>query len=478
MTMNSRKMNNNSLMRVSTVLFLAFALIASACIFPLGIQTGATTIGSKNPNEPNNPIPANGTTNVPISTNLTWVGNPEGDNVTYDVYFGFNSTPLKVASNQSKTIYKPATMNYSTKYYWRIIAWDNHSNSTAGQLWSFTTIITNSPPVFGTPSPTNGSTGQLLDFIWSIPINDSEGNAFSWTIHSSNGQVNSGTNATNGTKTLSLSGLAYSTTYKVWVNATDIGGSDLYTRKWYTFTTKQQTELTVNITKPLENKFYVNNVEKSISLPGNTIVYGKLTITADVTSDSGVTRVEFWVDGKLKFNDTEAPYEHLWQPVISFNGLSLTHTIKVIAYDSEGHNATAQINVTKWRFHPLPFILAGVALASRLVLHTTVVGLFYKVQESRFSVSFYAIRAHYKTVGPFQLRKGTIHFKSCTGGIIIGPTTLTKIGPFHKFAIGSFTFIGGLSGERTGLGGALLSRLLQPRNTGGTLLNLARSLRQ
>ena len=61
---------------------------------------------------------------------------------------------------------------------------------------------------------------------------------FSWTIQCSNGQINSGTGASNGTKSLALSGLAYSTTYKVWVNATDPTGSGLYTRKWYTFTTQ------------------------------------------------------------------------------------------------------------------------------------------------------------------------------------------------------------------------------------------------
>ena len=97
----------------------------------------------------------------------------------------------------------------------------------------------NQPPVFGTPTPVNGSANNLLSLTWSIPINDPEGNLFSWTIQCSNGQTNSGTGASNGTKSLALSGLAYSTTYKVWVNATDPTGSGLYTRRWYTFTTKQ-----------------------------------------------------------------------------------------------------------------------------------------------------------------------------------------------------------------------------------------------
>jgi hypothetical protein len=96
----------------------------------------------------------------------------------------------------------------------------------------------NNPPVFGTPSPANRSTANKLSLTWSIPINDLEGDQFSWTIQCSNGQNNSGTGAINGTKSLSLSGLVYSTIYKIWVNATDPTGSNLYTRKWYTITPK------------------------------------------------------------------------------------------------------------------------------------------------------------------------------------------------------------------------------------------------
>jgi hypothetical protein len=106
---------------------------------------------------------------------------------------------------------------------------------TMGTYINGTYIPKNDPPVFGMPSPTNGSTGNSLSFSWSIPINDPEGNTLRWTVQCSNGQTNSATGASNGTKSLSLSGLAYSTVYKVWVNATDETGSGLYTRKWYTF---------------------------------------------------------------------------------------------------------------------------------------------------------------------------------------------------------------------------------------------------
>ncbi|MCJ7697624.1 MAG: hypothetical protein MUO73_04770, partial [Thermoplasmata archaeon] len=40
----------------------------------------------------------------------------------------------------------------------------------------------NTPPVFGSPSTGNGSTGNPLSFTWSIPINDPEGDSFNWVI--------------------------------------------------------------------------------------------------------------------------------------------------------------------------------------------------------------------------------------------------------------------------------------------------------
>jgi hypothetical protein len=97
----------------------------------------------------------------------------------------------------------------------------------------------NQPPEFGIPTPANDSKWNLLNLTWSIPISDPEGDPFSWMIQCNNGQVNRGSGALNGTKSLMLSDLAYLTTYKVWVNATDPTGSKIYTRRWYSFTLSQ-----------------------------------------------------------------------------------------------------------------------------------------------------------------------------------------------------------------------------------------------
>ncbi len=189
-------------------------------------ETSATIIEENlPPYQPSSPSPANGATNAPISSDLSWTGgdpNP-GDTVTYDVYFGTSSNPLKIVSNQSALTYNPGTLNYVTTYYWKIIAWDGSGESTAGPLWVFTTKA-NSPPVFGAPSPANGSAGNPLSLIWSIPINDPDGNTFSWSIQCSNGESNSGSSATNGTKSLALSGLSLSMTYTVMVHLLDLYG--------------------------------------------------------------------------------------------------------------------------------------------------------------------------------------------------------------------------------------------------------------
>ena len=113
------------------------------------------------------------------------------------------------------------------------IAFDD---SYTRRWYTFTTKQVDNPPLFGTPSPTNGSTDEPINLTWSILISDPDGIAVSWTIQCSNGQMNSSAKGSNGIKSLALRELSYSTTYKVWVNATDPTGK--YTQEWYTFTTK------------------------------------------------------------------------------------------------------------------------------------------------------------------------------------------------------------------------------------------------
>ena len=194
------------------------------------------------------PSPANGSTGNLL--NLSWsipISDPQGNLFSWTIQCsnGKNNSGSG-ASNGTKTLVLSGLKN-STSYKVWVNATDPTGSNLYTRRWYIFTTKTNLPPVFFTPSPANGSIGNLLGFTWSIPISDPQGDPFSWTIQCSNGQTNNDLNATNGIKTLSISDLEYSTTYKIWVNATDQTGSGLYTRKWYTFTTLQQ-KIELNLT--------------------------------------------------------------------------------------------------------------------------------------------------------------------------------------------------------------------------------------
>jgi len=135
---------------------------------------GRVTSGAANnpPYTPSNPSPANHATGVSVNADLSWTGgDPDaGDTVTYDVYFGTSSTPPLVSNDQSGTTYDPGTLAYNTKYYWKIIAADNHAASTTGPLWDFTTQTpANNPPnTPSSPSPADHATGASInaDLSW------------------------------------------------------------------------------------------------------------------------------------------------------------------------------------------------------------------------------------------------------------------------------------------------------------------------
>ncbi|MDH7517915.1 MAG: hypothetical protein QHH19_06190, partial [Candidatus Thermoplasmatota archaeon] len=137
--------------------------------FAVGPIWSFTTRANNPPYVPSNPYPPNGAVNVNLNADLSWSGgDPDGDPVTYDVYFGTTSSPPKVVGNQSGTTYDPGTMNYNTLYYWKIVSWDNYGASTVGPIWSFTTRTNHPPNTPSNPSPANGATNVPItaDLSW------------------------------------------------------------------------------------------------------------------------------------------------------------------------------------------------------------------------------------------------------------------------------------------------------------------------
>ncbi|MDD3664551.1 MAG: choice-of-anchor D domain-containing protein [Bacteroidales bacterium] len=89
--------------------------------------------------------PADGATNVDLTTNLTWGNNGQGNDPTgYKLYFGTDNPPTNLANGTNLglvTSYDPPTdLAYNTTYYWKIVPFNDISEATGSSVWSFTTL--------------------------------------------------------------------------------------------------------------------------------------------------------------------------------------------------------------------------------------------------------------------------------------------------------------------------------------------------
>ena len=62
---------------------------------------------------------------------------------------------------------------------------------------------------------------------------------------------------------------------------------------------------------------------------------------AEAEDDSGIEKVEFYIDGNLVGEDTTEPYEYSFRKIKLFKRFVRRHTISVIAYDNEGETGTS-----------------------------------------------------------------------------------------------------------------------------------------
>ena len=82
-------------------------------------------------------------------------------------------------------------------------------------------------------------------------------------------------------------------------------------------------------------------------LDKKTVLIGKMNIIANVTDDTGIEKVDFYLDGDLKETFEEGPYELTIKKAgfIRRFFIPQKHTITVTAYDTEGKSNTAEMEV-------------------------------------------------------------------------------------------------------------------------------------
>lgn len=94
------------------------------------------------PGAPGTPAPALNATAVSCNPALSWVAtDPEGDDLTYDLYLGTSATPTTVAATglTAASFTVSATLVANTDYYWKVVAHDPFGGSSESPVWKFTT---------------------------------------------------------------------------------------------------------------------------------------------------------------------------------------------------------------------------------------------------------------------------------------------------------------------------------------------------
>lgn len=73
---------------------------------------------------------------------------------------------------------------------------------------------------------------------------------------------------------------------------------------------------------------------------------GTVPVEAEAADNVGVAKVDFFVDGQLKFTDTAAPYHYQWNTASVPNG---DHRLKAKAYDAAGNSRESSVIDVKVR---------------------------------------------------------------------------------------------------------------------------------
>jgi serine protease len=192
----------------------------------LTLPTQATAIYTQivPPSIPSNPYPENGSIGLPTTVKLTWSGSdPNNSPLTYSLYFG-TSQNLSLISNLATSTYTVSNLNYSTTYYWYVVASNNYK-STTGPTWSFTT---QNEPVPSAPANLyqTSVTSNSIGLAWSqSPL------ASGYNVYRSTNGINFSKISSAFNTYYTDTNLSPSTTYYYVVTAYNLSGESGYSNK-------------------------------------------------------------------------------------------------------------------------------------------------------------------------------------------------------------------------------------------------------
>jgi len=203
------------------------------------------------------------------------------------------------------------------------------------------------PPYVPSPIyPPDNSTGVEMNPSLSWNGGDPDGEQVYYTVYFGTNSSNMSVLAENITSTsLSLHSLSPFTRYYWKIMARDESGMYSMGGPW-TFLTRDVESPELTIVSPMENTLYISN----FTIPFiKTFVIGKIMVEVNATdAQSGVDRVEFYVDDVLMANVSSPPYQWFWNEDTLYD----THILKVIACDRDGNKAEESMEVTVLNVFP------------------------------------------------------------------------------------------------------------------------------
>ncbi len=139
----------------------------------------SVTIGNNAPNEPINPSPSNGATDVNINPLISAnVSDPDGNSLTVLFYNAFDDSLINsvIVPNGSIASVTWSDLSYNTTYNWYVIVNDSLLENIS-DTWSFKTIIDNGQAGGGDPPPNGdgGDTPTGSESSNAIPTADTNG---------------------------------------------------------------------------------------------------------------------------------------------------------------------------------------------------------------------------------------------------------------------------------------------------------------
>ncbi|NUU98458.1 hypothetical protein [Marinitoga sp. 1138] len=152
---------------VSLMLALLMALTMVSCVEQQPV------VENTPPTAPTNPDPADGAKDVSIDKlYLEWDAStdPDGDIISYDVYFGESQDSMKIIDKDlGKTYTYMPDLKKSKTYYWKVVAKDYNDGETSSKVWSFSTEEGVTPLTPANPTPSDKATGVEINvrFSWS-----------------------------------------------------------------------------------------------------------------------------------------------------------------------------------------------------------------------------------------------------------------------------------------------------------------------